>query len=85
MYVFSIQEVLIPYLVCFVSVIVKDCPSCATVVQVGVVVDTILSAEHDAVVPPFTEEHDQFHGPEPVTEEGVPSVQRLVEGAVRKD
>ena len=39
-------------------------------------------AEHCAVVPPFDPAQLQLHGPEPLTAEAVPALQRLVVGAV---
>jgi hypothetical protein len=38
-------------------------------------------AEHEAEVPPFVPSHVQAHGPEPVTAEAFPEVQKLVVGA----
>jgi len=38
-------------------------------------------AEQEAVVPPLEPEHDQLQGPEPVTDEAVPILQRLMVGA----
>ena len=39
-------------------------------------------AEHCAVVPPFDPAQLQLHGPEPLTAEAVPALQRLVVGVV---
>lgn len=42
----------------------------------------VIFALHEAVEPPFEPIHDQDHGHIPVTEDGVPVLQRFVVGVV---
>src|ERR1700722_3332947 len=44
----------------------------------------VREAEQVALVPPLAPVQLQFHGPEPLTDEAVPVVQRLVDGALLK-
>lgn len=51
-------------------------------VGVGAGAGVCFVALHLGVVPPFTPVHDQYHGPVPETELGVPALQRFVFGTV---
>ena len=40
----------------------------------------VMLAEQDALLPPFSPMQFQFHGPEPLTEDAVPAVQKVSVG-----
>ena len=66
------------------SVFVYAAPVLMVTEPVGAVVSARI-AEQPAVVPPFIPIHVQLHGPLPVTDEAVPILQRVEEGADGKD
>ena len=56
-------------------------PDAVTTIPFRVPVFAWRFAEHDAIVPPLLPAHVQLHGPEPVTDDAVPALQKLPVGA----